>query len=102
MPVATIKMVIIFVVALFVVTPFFFKKEEEEYARDCEKSKAYDLISQKDIVLGEIIDLEYDYKMQKLSKKDYKALKIQLKNEAAHLYKEIDKLNADKAEQKKA
>jgi len=86
-----IKGIIIFVVLLFVLIPFF-RKEGERFGEDYEESRIHDLLSQKDIVLGTLIDLEYDYNMGKLSKKDYSSLKVQIKNEAAEIFQQIDKI----------
>jgi len=86
-----IKGIILFVVLLFVLVPFF-KKEGERFGEDYEESRVHDLLSQKDIVLATLLDLEYDYKMGKLSKKDYSSLKVQMKNEAADIFEQIDKI----------
>jgi len=85
-----IKLIIFFTVLSFVFVPLVFSDREEK--DDYEESKLHDLVSQKDIILGTILDLEYDYNMGKLSKKDYDDLKVQMKNEAAVLFKSIDEV----------
>lgn len=56
-----------------------------------------ELEEQKASVYSAIKDIEFDYRMGKLSKEDFEALRQQYKAEAVELLKKIDRIRSEKA-----
>ena len=77
--------------ALYIAMPFF----EDGYRRrklEFSDSKKENLTHSKDEILEAIRDLEYDYKMQKMTEQDYLLLKESLTKEAVEIMKQLDSL----------
>ena len=60
------------------------------------------LLGKKNAVLEAIRDLEYDYKMQKVTDEDYHQLKEKLTKEAVDLMKKLDRLDDAKPSPKRS
>ncbi len=75
--------------AVYTLSPFF----EKDYRRkklEADTSQQENLMNRKNEVLEAIRDLEYDYKMQKVTDEDYVHLKEKLSADAVELMKKLD------------
>ena len=55
----------------------------------------WDLLQRKkEVILGNVQDLDFEYKCGKLSEADYQSVRAELMNEAAHAFAEIDRLES--------
>jgi hypothetical protein len=76
-----------------VVTPLFRKNDSLESA--ILEETEWDLLQRKkEVVLGNIQDLDFEYKCGKLSAEDYKRVRAQLAGEAAAVLQHIDEIEA--------
>ena len=77
---------------VYTLLPFWekeFRKQKVDYS-GLEKDS---LLGQKNAVLEAMRDLEYDYKMQKVTEDDYHHLKENLTKEAVEIMKKLDRLH---------
>lgn len=58
-----------------------------------QKQRAEGLLTRKDTIYSTLKDLDFDYKMGKLSEQDYEELKTQYEKEAVSLLQKIDELD---------
>ena len=87
--------------AVYILLPFWekdFSKQRLEFA-GAEKEN---LAGRKSAVLEAIRDLEYDYKMQKVTEDDYHNLKEKLTKEAVDIMKNLDLLEDAKPSAKRS
>src|SRR5262252_10292131 len=76
-----------------VVTPLFRKDDSLESA--IIEETEWDLLQRKkEVVLGNIQDLDFEYKCGKLSEEDYKQIRAQMGTEAAAVFREIDHIES--------
>jgi rRNA maturation endonuclease Nob1 len=72
-----------------------FRKEETLESAIIEETQ-WDLLQRKkEIVLGNIQDLDFEYKCGKLSEEDYKKIRAEMSAEAAKVFSDIDEIEAD-------
>jgi hypothetical protein len=79
--------------AAYAIAPFFsrtFQKKKHPIERD----ERENLLYQKEETLMAITDLEYDYKMKKMTEVDYLQQKEKLSQEAVEVMKKLDNLEA--------
>src|SRR5438552_19084989 len=75
------------------VTPLFRKDDSLESA--ILEETEWDLLQRKkEVVLGNIQDLDFEYKCGKLSDSDYKMVRAQMTSEAAAVFQRIDEIEA--------
>jgi hypothetical protein len=71
-----------------------FRKEETLESAILEETQ-WDLLQRrKEVVLGNVQDLDFEYKCGKLSDADYQKIRAEMMAEAAHVLDDIDKLEA--------
>ena len=76
-----------------VVTPLF-RKDDSLESTIIEETQ-WDLLQRKkEVVLGNIQDLDFEYKCGKLSEEDYKQIRGQMGTEAAAVFREIDHIES--------
>ena len=76
-----------------VVRPLFRKDDSLESA--IMEETEWDLLQRKkEVVLGNIQDLDFEYKCGKLSEEDYKQVRAQMAGEAAAVFQHIDEIEA--------
>ena len=86
---------------VYVVLPFWekgFRRKRLDFS-DAERES---LISRKGAVIDAMRDLEYDFKMQKVTEDDYKQLKANLTKEAVDIMKKLDQLDDAKSSNKRS
>jgi hypothetical protein len=77
--------------AVYILMPFFeetFRKKRLDFG----EAEVEELRQKKEQVLEALRDLEYDYKMQKMTELDYKNLKEKLTQQAVEIMKTLDSL----------
>lgn len=77
--------------AVYILMPFF-EQDFRKKKLDAGTTEKENLGHRKDEILEAIRDLEYDYKMQKMTEQDYSQLKENLTREAVEIMKKIDSL----------
>lgn len=85
-------------VTLYVTYPLFlsaaFEHNKEQYATNNNvQRKKLNLTAEKDNLLSEIKDIEFDYKLGKITEEDYEYLTDRYKKSAASIIEEIRRLN---------
>src|SRR5207253_8327506 len=71
-----------------------FRKEETLESAIIEETE-WDLLQRKkEVILGNIQDLEFEYKCGKLSEKDYQKIRAEMNAEAAHVFHEVENLES--------
>lgn len=93
--------VLVFLAAIYVLTPLFRKPKtagsrqsavgSEDWATETELDR---LLDQKTVIYGNLRDLEFEYKMGRLSDTDFQQLGAGYKNEAAGILQKLDNLSA--------
>lgn len=80
---------------LYVGLPLFRSKTAHKVGslQPLQKQRAEDLLSRKETLYSTLKDLDFDYKMGKLSPEDYEELKRQYEGEAISLLQEMDALS---------
>jgi len=74
-------------------TPLFRKERTLESA--IIEETQWDLLQRKkEVILGNIQDLEFEYKCGKLSAEDYQKIRTEMNAEAAHAFQEVEKLES--------
>src|SRR5262252_11095873 len=77
-----------------VVTPLFRKDDSLESA--IIEETEWDLLQRKkEVVLGNIQDLDFEYKCGKLSEEDYQKIRGEMSAEAAVVFREIESIEAE-------
>jgi hypothetical protein len=72
-----------------------FKKEETLESAIIEETQ-WDLLQRKkEVVLGNIQDLDFEYKCGKLSEEDYQKIRAEMSAEAATVFQEIDNIESE-------
>ena len=72
-----------------------FRKEETLESAVLEETQ-WDLLQRKkEVVLGNVQDLDFEYKCGKLSETDYQKIRSEMMGEAARAIEEVEKLEAD-------
>jgi hypothetical protein len=72
-----------------------FKKEETLESAIIEETQ-WDLLQRKkEVVLGNIQDLDFEYKCGKLSEEDYQKIRSEMSAEAAMVFQEIDSIESE-------
>ncbi len=87
-----LKILILLAVLLLIGLPYFFKPQEGEEAATPQSQRQQELLSQKESTYAAIKELDFDYRMGKLSAEDYKALRDQYEQQAILLLKQLDGL----------
>jgi len=71
-----------------------FRKEETLESAILEETE-WDLLQRKkEVILGNVQDLDFEYKCGKLSESDHEKIRSEMMGEAAHVLEEIDKLES--------
>lgn len=71
-----------------------FRKETTLESAIIEETQ-WDLLQRKkEVILGNIQDLEFEYKCGKLSEEDYKKVRAEMNAEAAHVFQEVESLES--------
>ena len=84
---------------VYVLLPFWEKQYRRKHL-DFSGTERESLLSRKGAVVDAIRDLEYDFKMQKITEDDYKQLKANLTKEAVDIMKKLDHLDDAKSSNK--
>ena len=72
-----------------------FKKEETLESAIIEETQ-WDLLQRKkEVVLGNIQDLDFEYKCGKLSDEDYRKIRGEMSAEAAHVFQQIETIESE-------
>src|SRR5919205_2878281 len=72
-----------------------FRKEETLESAIIEETE-WDLLQRKkEVVLGNIQDLDFEYKCGKLSEEDYRKIRAEMNAEAAMVFQEIEKIESE-------
>ena len=72
-----------------------FRKEETLESAIMEETQ-WDLLQRKkEVVLGNIQDLDFEYKCGKLSEEDYQKIRGEMSSEAAKVFSDIDEIEAE-------
>jgi hypothetical protein len=87
--------------AVYTLLPFW-EKRFRRVRLDFAGAEKENLVGRKSAVLEAIRDLEYDYKMQKVTDDDYHRLKEKLTNEAVDIMKKLDHLDDAKPSAKRS
>jgi hypothetical protein len=95
--VLALKILILLAVLLLIGFPYFRKPEEGEGTVTPQRHRQRELLSQKESAYAAIKELDFDYRMGKLSDEDYKALRTQYEQQAISLLKQLDELGASSA-----
>lgn len=88
-----ITLLISFTISLFVIYPLvksFLGKDPSSLDIENKELELMRLEKKKEIIFGELSDIEFDYGLGKLNEKDYKELKDKYRYKAADVLKEID------------
>jgi hypothetical protein len=92
--------VIFIVIAVFfgvyALLPFWEKRFRKKHL-DFSGAEKENLLGRKNAVVEAIRDLEYDFKMQKVTEDDYNHLKANLTKEAVDIMKKLDHLDGAKS-----
>src|SRR5882724_1003057 len=73
-----------------------FRKEDSLESAIIEETE-WDLLQRKkEVILGNIQDLDFEYKCGKLSEEDYQKVRNEMNQEAAHVLHEIDRIESSK------
>jgi NADH pyrophosphatase NudC (nudix superfamily) len=94
-------LIIVMAVAVFISIPFFFRRGVEEKPEDLDRLKGdreaelNRLKAEKESFLTAIKEIDFDYKVGKLTKEDYQELETKYKTEAAMLLQKIENLEAE-------
>jgi hypothetical protein len=86
---------------VYVLLPFW----EKSYRRkklDFSGTERENLVSRKAAILDAMRDLEYDFKMQKITEDDYNQVKTNLTKEAVDIMKKLDQLDDAKSSNKRS
>ena len=71
-----------------------FRKEESLESTIIEETQ-WDLLQRKkEVILGNIQDLEFEYKCGKLSEDDYRKIRAEMNTEAAQVFQEVENLES--------
>ena len=89
------SLVVAFFVA-YIISAFFEKASQKESSSAFHEKE--DLRYRKEEVLGAINDLEYDFKMKKMSEADYLQIKSRLSAQAVEIMKKLDELEGKSLE----
>src|SRR6476620_1557511 len=72
-----------------------FRREETLESAIMEETQ-WDLLQRKkEVVLGNIQDLDFEYKCGKLSEEDYQKIRSEMSSEAAKVFSDIDEIEAE-------
>ena len=86
---------------VYVLLPFW-EKGYRNRRLDYSGAERETLLSRKGAVVDAIRDLEYDFKMQKVTEDDYNKLKANLTKEAVDIMKKLDHLDDAKSSNKRS
>lgn len=98
--ISLVILIISLVISLFVIIPLVRGLITEDKT-GCEKGVSsdgafkrnlYDLERKKDLIISEILDIDFDYGLGKLNRQDYNEIKYKYKLKAAEILKQIDKI----------
>ena len=84
-------------VAVFVLAPLFRADAAQEERRAARQSEEEDLLSQREMTMGAIRDLEDDRATGKIGEEDYRSGKAELTARAVDLLKRLDEIEGKKA-----
>src|SRR5919198_5393175 len=73
-----------------------FKKEETLESAIIEETELDLLQRKKEVILGNIQDLDFEYKCGKLSDEDYRKIRGEMSAEAALVFQQIDEIESSK------
>lgn len=98
--ISLVILIISLLVSLFVIMPLvrgLVKEnktgcEKEAFSDGAFKRNLYDLERKKDLIISEILDIDFDYGLGKLNHQDYNEIKDKYKLKAAEILKQIDKI----------
>ncbi len=82
--------------AVFVLTPLFREPKGNFEVELLAETKLDRMLNRKAIVYSNLKELEFEYKMGRLSDADYRRLETGYKNEAGVILQELDQLGAEK------
>src|SRR5436189_3501872 len=71
-----------------------FRKEETLESAIIEETEWDLLLRKKEVILGNIQDLDFEYKCGKLSEEDYKHVRAEMSSEAAAVLRKIDEIES--------
>lgn len=87
----TIFVLFVALFAVYIVIPLFSKTwKKENVITDSDREN---LLYKKEEILSSLSDLEYDFKMKKVTEPDYLQLKASLKREAIQVIKQLEPVN---------
>lgn len=86
-------LLISFILLAYVIQPLLQKKYKLIYVPFIKINEKEDLLEKKDEMLGALKEIEFEYQMGKLSKKDYNELKRDYEINALKILKELDTKN---------
>lgn len=85
--------ILVLLTGIYVLMPLFRKSELSREIEATAETEADRLLDQKTVVYRNLRDLEFEYKMGRLSDSDYRQLGAVYRNEAAGILQKLDKLN---------
>ncbi len=91
-----ILLAVLLLVALFLSQPFF---EQGKMATNT-TSDYFNLVAERERLLDQIQELDFDYDLNKISDKDYRRARKPLIQKAANIMREIDTIEAEKGIEK--
>ena len=72
-----------------------FRKENTLESAIIEETEWDLLLRKKEVLLGNIQDLDFEYKCGKLSEEDYRKIRAEMSTEAAHVFQEIENIETE-------
>ncbi len=94
------KLLILLTVLLLIVIPYFTGQQEDGNALVVQSYKQRELLRQKESAYTAIKELDFDYRMGKLSAEDHKALRAKYEQQAISFLKQLDALGIPSVENK--
>ncbi len=93
-------LIISLVISLFVIMPLVrglitedsVERDKKTSSDGSYKEDLYDLERKKDLIISEIVDIDFDYGLGKLNHQDYNEIKEKYKLKAAEILNQIDKV----------
>lgn len=94
------KILILLVILLLIGIPYFTKLREDSDPSALQGRRQQELLQQKESAYTTIKELDFDYRMGKLSSEDYKALRTKYEQQAISFLKQLDELGTPSMESK--
>ena len=98
-----------FVISLYVIIPLVkgysarrFRRIDTISLDNSTENDHYDLIKKKDLIIDEIVDIDFDFGLGKLNSQDYNEIKDKYRHKAGEILKRIDEIEDIKAHSKES